>query len=356
MSFVNSYEVGAYGPFGGTGLKFASATASVTKSGLSPAGRFITGFDRYLPGLPAARTTLVSVGLSGTVHVKVDVNTNGTLSVRRGDDTQLVASSLALPVAAPFHLNMEVDIDDTTGSARVLVTTNGVTLVYAAASLVDTRNGVAATWDEVTFWAVVADSTIGNVVVQDSAGGAAAAMLGPTIKVRTFVPNEPGAHAQFGSRVGSTENYLNVAKPVWSGVDDDAVTRNGTSLDNAMDTFGMQDITDPERQMVAATLVIVARKVGDAEKQLAPVIRQGGTDVIGDAFTLTEEYRPYATVYNVLPDGGGWTVDRWNNIEFGYASVPAAEETAALETATTFRSSDRRVIVPGRPFFGGLGR
>lgn len=314
---TGTYEVGLVGPFGGPGLKFLDDTASLQKSGLTATGKFISGVERYLPTLPGTRKTLLSFGLSGTVHVKIDVNPNGTLSIRRGDDVQIASSSLALPMAQPFHLNVEVEVSNAFGTVLVLVTTNGATSVYVNASGVDTQNGSSALWNEATHAAVVAHSTIGNLILQDSSGGGAtAAMLGPNAPIRTFRPVAPGAHSQFTHRVGSVDNYQNVADP-------SDVTYNGTDQPAVMDTFKMQRIEDPVLQLHSATLIIRARKGGTREKKIAPVIRHAGVDVIGPAVQLTPAFKPYATTYEILPDGYGWTVDRWNNIEFGYADATA---------------------------------
>jgi hypothetical protein len=322
-SATGTYDVGLYGPFGGTGLVFLDATASITKTapfpGGAPAGAFIMGAQRYLAALPAARETLLSFGLSGTVHVKIDVNPDGTLSIRRGDDVEIAASTMALDVARPFHLNVQVEVDHSGGSVVVLVTSNGTTSVFVNATGLDTQNGSSA-WNEFTHHAVVANARLGNSIMQDSSGGGATAMmLGPNIRVQTFLPDSVGGHNEFTNRTAFVDRYKNVAKIKADG----GVTKNATSTPGAIDTFGFQDIHNPDGRLYAATLIVVARKSAPSNKMLAPVIRQAGVDVLGPAVALTNEFKPYATVYETLPDGFGWTIDRWNAIEFGYADVPA---------------------------------
>ncbi len=64
-----------------------------------------------------------------------------------------------------------------------------------------------------------------------------------------------------------------------------------------------------------------ARKDDAAVRQIAPVIRQAGSDNVGATVTLSSTYQFFQQIYNQDPTAADWTPTTFNADEFGIKEI-----------------------------------
>lgn len=149
-----------------------------------------------------------------------------------------------------------------------------------------------------------------DIYVLDTTGSAPLNDFLGDVVVKTLYPRADGTYADWTPLTG-TDHFAMVDE---HQIDGD-VSYVSDSVVGDKDSYWLNPITSPT--VYAAQLNLGARK-GDAPlRQVAPLIRQGGTDYSGSTVTLSSDYLFYSWYLEQDPAGGDWTDATINTDEFG---------------------------------------
>lgn len=140
------------------------------------------------------------------------------------------------------------------------------------------------------------------------------------LRIETIRPHTAGTTAQWTpnastnvSRVGDANDNLN---------NDGDTTYNQDSNPGDIDTFVPQQLSGTAGTVIAVQTNLVARKDDAGTRQIADVIRQGGTNYAGTTTGgLAASYLFYTQMHDQDPTATDWTVANVNGDEFGYKLV-----------------------------------
>lgn len=147
----------------------------------------------------------------------------------------------------------------------------------------------------------------------DTTGSVNTSFLGDS-RIVTIQPNGAGSHTQWTPLSGA--NWTNVD----DSTPDDDTTYNSTTGVNNIDSFTTGGVTSTYNVLGVQTH-LYARKDDTTLRQVADLIRQGGTDYVGQTNTMSPNYNFFNNIYNQDPTGGGWTAANVNADEFGYKLI-----------------------------------
>jgi len=101
---------------------------------------------------------------------------------------------------------------------------------------------------------------------------------------------------------------------------DSDTTYVGDLTPNDLDSYATADV-DGGATVYAVQANLFAEKDDAATRQVAPLIRQAGTDYTGTTFTMASTYNFYSQIYNQDPTGSNWTPTVFNGDEFGIQEI-----------------------------------
>lgn len=305
--------IAAVGRRGTSGLRISGGTSSSVIKTLDPHATWTIGFALNVSLAPVAASRLVSVFDAGTEHLRVRLNTDGTMSVLRGGSTVLSTSASSLTFGGFSYVEFTFTINDTTGSYDVRV--NGVS--FTSGTGVDTRNGANATVNQVQLRG--ADSPGGtwdfeDLYMCDGAGSTNNTFLGD-VRVDCYMPNGNGNSSQLtGSDGNSTDNYLLVDEASQNG--DTDYVQSATS--GQKDTYTFADMAHTPTSIFGTQLNMIAKKDDSGTRSICAVARSGGTDYDGDTQALSTSYADFRQIREVDPaTSAAWTRTNLNSAEFG---------------------------------------
>jgi hypothetical protein len=134
------------------------------------------------------------------------------------------------------------------------------------------------------------------------------------IVVRTLYPNADGTHQQWTPDVAGT-HYTRVNEHHIDG--DGSFVYDSTA--GHIDSYGMDDL--PGVTVYGVQLNLGARKGDAGLREVAPLIRQSGTDYVGTTFTLSSDYDFYSWILDQDPTSADWTVATVNADECGVKTI-----------------------------------
>jgi hypothetical protein len=129
------------------------------------------------------------------------------------------------------------------------------------------------------------------------------------------MPNGAGAHSAWTPN-GATPNYACVDETTADG--DTTYVSDSTPGD--IDTYAFADV-DASATVYGVQTNLYARKDDAGTRQIAPVVRQSGTDYVGTTVTLGSSYSFYSQIYNQDPTAADWTAAHVNADEFGVKEI-----------------------------------
>src|SRR5262249_39117493 len=110
----------------------------------------------------------------------------------------------------------------------------------------------------------------------------------------------------------------------WDCVDDTATDDDSTYISDStvghIDTYATADV-DAGATVYGVQVNLYARKDDAATRQIAPVIRQAGTNYVGNTATLGSTYSFYSQLYDQDPTAAAWTAATFNGDEFGVKEI-----------------------------------
>jgi hypothetical protein len=294
-----------------TALSSQTGMSIETSSPLTGAGSLsITASLRHIEKTVASSATLIS-GVrikpttlggqpitfldSATIQVDVLLNTNGTLSARRGGSTVLGTTVEQVVFLNTNHyIEAKVLFSDTVGTVDVHV--DGVSVLSLTSQ--DTKQSANATASTVRIGSF-ALGLFDDVYICDATGSIRNDILGPQ-KVYTLLASGNGNSSQFvGSDADSTDNYLLVDE---ADTDDDT-TYVESSTATERDDYAFGDLPDTLTQINGVAINALAKKDDAGARTLDLYTRISATnyDAALDA-TLAESYTNHQYIWEQNPD------------------------------------------------------
>lgn len=295
-----------------------------------------TNYDDVFAG--GSCSVLLYVRRSGATHLCVTVNTNGTLSVRRGHSaglfsveagTVLGTTTEALLAGQYYYIELEALIDDAAGSYRVVV--NGDE--WLSDTGVQTRGQFPLAplddlWDEIAFGRLLFNSgtaqswAIDDLYVADDddsiPDNTVVALMGDTA-FDWYQPTEDDL-AQFTPSTGSDHFALVDEIPP----NDDADYNSSTNAGD-VDTFGLEAPPADRGPVTWFQPTYSRRRLAGGNTSSQPVWRWDGTVYARAAQGDPSTYAYHHGVWNRKPDD--------------YSEIPAADVLIGAGTSVGYKKT-----------------
>jgi hypothetical protein len=291
----------------GTGKWGAYSTSALSKSLPTNYATLHCGAAVYFTG---ANIPQIAFQDAGSIQVDVIINTNGSISVRRGGSTVLGTTAPGLvPNNSWNHIGFKSTINNTTGTYDVWL--NGVNvLTGTGANTRFTSNNYANQFSLGTVSGVV---YFDDVYVGDTSGSAPGNDFIGDTRIDTQYPNGAGNYAQWTPSTGF--NWQNVDETPPNGDTD----YNSVATVGHIDSFTPTSVVPLTGVVYARQVNIYARKDDAATRKIAPLFRHSGADNVGADMVMPSSYAMFLQVFEQNPaTTAAWTVSDCNNDEIGY--------------------------------------
>jgi len=246
----------------------------------------------------------------GTNQIEVRAGNGGTIDIYR-NGTYLGSGTATLLPNVWYYIETRVFIDSTTGSVEVRL--NGVTDVNL--TNVNTQASANNTVNTFKFQVYSQASYYDDMYICDTTGSNNNTFLGDS-RVEGIMPTADGTTIQWTPLAG--DNYANVNEIPPDG-DTSYVSTNTT---NDVDTYAFANLTAITSGVKGLQVNILNRKDDAGSREIAPMIRSGGTDYTGDTFSVLDNYATAVQVYEEDPNTAAlWTVGGVNAAEFGQKMI-----------------------------------
>lgn len=313
MIFIDNFEsIKDYPIVSGTPASFSNNEYSVANNTRSCLGQVIPDQQTVCQTFDLEVNGLVGTGTENAIAVLRDgstdqlvllLNNTGTLEVKRGN-TSLGTSSFVFQNLVKYTVSFKATIDDANGSFEVRVENTPV-LVGAN---VDTKNG---------------STTLVNLVILGLAntsnfwGGAWIMKFSNYHISQDFIPPGSVVLSSYPTGNGVINDFEASSGENWEAVltdDGDAsyVFGVGTEL------YVFEDLPANVISINAVQIDLVARKEGSGPTNITPVI---GPSHDGQTILVFSGYTTNHQVFDLDPSNElPWTVEGFNNTEFGFRS------------------------------------
>ncbi len=290
----------------------ASNTASYLRRLLTGIGeQFGMGCRFYASALPGtAKTLLAPLEGSEVVQVAVVLNTDGTLSIYRGDQTTLLATSSAVVSTGAWHrLGITGLIDRSNGNAEVHLDSTSVTEnVVVRVSGTNTSPSDHRTCQGV-YVGVSPTLKVGHIYVTGDGRG-----LIHGARVRYGMSDEVGDLTDWTANTGTQVTAIDETDPD----DDTTIITSGVVGDEYAN--GMAAISEDTAVIHGALVTANVRNYsGSGSPSYDPLIRVGDTTYYGGWQSCSQdEWRAIRYVWGDNPATGmQWTLDEINALQCG---------------------------------------
>lgn len=296
----------------GNGVNKPTTTAIYIEKTVPPGPTFIQGVA-VKPTINTVLTTLLEFMDGATSQIYVRNNADTTISVVNGSGAVLGTTTVAQAFVTNVfqYLEFKATIHNTAGAYELRV--NGVTLLSAinvntrnsannqatAVRLRWSDNGSGGTnWDD--YYICNALGTVNN----DFLGA---------IKIECKFPSAPGTTTGW-TPTGAAANWDCVNDTAPNG-DTDYVS---AAIAGTKDTNALQDMTATAGTVVGLNVHIQARKDDLNPRQIATVVRTGGTDYTGPTVTMNSTYTDSSAIWENNPNTSSpWSLADVNGMEAG---------------------------------------
>lgn len=308
--------IGRNGTAGWRSGATGAAASGLYKAVPSNPSHLIHGFSFYVAALPIAEQVLFVLVESGTVHVVINLRTDGKLQAYRGPfTTSLGISSAGISAGQTNYIELDQTVHDSAGAIQIKI--NGVSVLNL--SSIDTRNGgtgvitnycLGGPYNTIlTNTSVVGD--FDDHYCLDTTGATNNSFLGD-VRVQAIYPTGAGNYTQWTPLSGS--NYQNVDEN--PATDDTDYNYSGTAAQK--DSFVFGDVTPTTGTVYGVLVNLVARKDDAGARSLRSLIRLSSTDANATAQTIGSSYANYQFVHETKPGSGSFSISDINSSEFGY--------------------------------------
>ena len=239
------------------------------------------------------------------------------LLVQNGSGTTIATGVTPLIQNVWYYIEVKLVINGASGTCEVRL--NGVTGEIAST----TGNFGSTACNQINMQ--IGSTTVPGSILQhlyddmyvlDTSGASPRNTWLGDVRVETSYPTSDGAHTAWIPNSGTTHfNRVNQNPP------DDDTTYVSSSNPGDIDTYGMSSTT-LSGTIFGVQTNLYARKDNANARQIAPVIRQAGTDYVGTTSAgLSTSYIYYSQIYNQDPTGSDWTIASVNADEFGVKEI-----------------------------------
>lgn len=324
----------------GWSLSHASATGSeaMTAGRINgQAFRATTGttsnINSFFKSLPAALTTLYvgfahrfSTTPSGTTSrrmfalrngatltVQINITATGLIQVLNSSGTQVAIGTTTLITNTWYFIEAKVFVNG--ASSTVEVKLNGVAEIASTVGNFGS-SGIDSVGPLVESNGTGSNHDYDDIYVLDTSGSDNTTFLGD-VHVETIYPFADGADdGQFVPDTG-TNAAARVNEKTGTFPDDDTSYIASSTVGHKQ-TFDMDTLAVLSGSVFGVQTNLHSRKDDAATRQIAPVVRQGGSDFDGTSVALSTSYIDSTQIYENDPsDSADWTIGKVNSAEFG---------------------------------------
>ncbi len=251
----------------------------------------------------AAAGRFMSLNVGGANEVSVSVNGAQKLLIVDSTGATVGTGTTTVPLSSWFYVELKC-VKGASGTATLHL--NGAAEIAASTGNYGTSN-----FDTVEFanHSLSGNTKVDDVFVLDTTGSGPQNDFVGDVRVVTLYPVADGSYTQWTPDSG-TDHFSRVNELLIDG--DASYVKDATPGDKdsyLMDTF----LTT----IYSAQFNLGARKGESALRQIAPLIRQAGTDHVGATFTLSLDYLFYSRILDNDPTGSPWLAATINADEFG---------------------------------------
>ncbi len=253
----------------------------------------------WLTLFTAAAGVVMTLGQNGT----------GNILVKNSGGTTIGTGTTVLVTNTWYYIEFELVINGASGSIELHL--NGVSgeIPLTTGNFGSTNVGTFRIAGNGTLATHLSDYD--DIYVLDTTGSAPGnTFLGDT-RVQTLFPNADGTYSQW-SPTPSGAHFSNIDETT----PDDDTTYNSDANPGDIDTYLTAGIL-ASASVPAVQVNLYARKDDAGARQIAPLIRQAGTDYPGNTATLSANYLFYSQMYALDPSGASWTANNVNADEYG---------------------------------------
>lgn len=297
------------GRFGGQSARFSSSATHASKPLPSSYSTIFLGFAFFSTSL-ATGNDFAILRAGATNVCRLQLNGAGNLLVLNSGGTTIATGSANLLVNTWYYIEVKLVVNGASGSVEVHL--NGAVEISSTAGNFGTTN--------IDTLQIGQGSNSGqfqydDMYVCDTTGSAPQNTFLGDVRVATIYPAGDGAHTAWTPNTGTT-HYTQVDEA--QADDDTTYVSDATPGDLDTYTFGT---IDTGATVYALQTNLYARKDDANTRQIAPVIRQSGTDNIGATVTLASTYVDYTQIYNQDPTSAAWTPTTVNADQYGVKEV-----------------------------------
>jgi hypothetical protein len=261
----------------------------------------IVGFAAFVSNSLTNDDTMLELRDGSTGHIFVNLNSNGSFTVKRGSTILGTSAAGLVQADSWFHVQLKATINDSTGIAVLRI--NGFTVVNI--SNADTRNGAAAQVNVIAFGglsSIITTCFIDDVYVCDDSGAQNNDFLGD-VKVESLYPNAAGQYTEWTPSAGNN----------WACVDEPG-TPNGDTDYVSSGTTGQRDLYN-----LGALLTVGGEVTDSGTRGVKLMLRSGATEVESAEFAVNTSYtRHESAIYELNPDTGApFTISEVNAMQAG---------------------------------------
>jgi len=305
----SSFTAGRFG-----GQAAIQAATAVTHALPSSYSTLILGFAIQVNGFTAG-TDIAFLRAGATQTMRFSFDATPHIQIRNSGGTVIATGTTTIVANAWYYVEIKVFVNaGTPASGTVEVHLNGVSEIASTAGNFGSTN-----LDTLAIQGVSGRvTTIDDIYICDTSGSAPNnTFLGDT-RVLTLYPAADGAHADWTPDTG-TAHFSRVNEHTGTFPDGDT-TYVADNVAGHQDTYDCDSI-DGGATVFAVQTNLYARKDDAAVRQIAPVVRQAGTDYVGSTATLTSSFLFYSTLYDKDPTSAAWTATNVNADEYGIKTI-----------------------------------
>ena len=289
-------------------LSMETSSCRITKVGLNTTNdTLVVGVAMYLSSIGASAFQPIQLFSGATFGMNLQVNTDGSVSVRRGSTTLANSANSNLITANSWHY-VELKVKSANSGGTFDVYINGVNELSGNG---DTQDGPFSYHTAVSFRRGDLSSAIyfDDLYILDGTGATNNDVLGP-MYVTTIYPD--GDDTTDWTANGNGSHYSEVNDVVF---DSSTYIESGTPTDQDIFTYG----TVPSMGAVSGVQVSTVLRETDAESlPLKILAKSSGNTVNGGNQTMgSTDWTVITTVFVTDPDGANWNAITLNSTKFG---------------------------------------
>lgn len=281
-----------------------------SRSWNAQASTFYFGFGWYAVGSSVSKTLVRFSSPTGTDNVTLQTNGGSFLQVVNSGVAVLATGSIALTPDTWHYIQGKLVISNT-GTYETFI--DGVADLSGSG---DTRND--ATTANCQRWIFggsgAGGSRIDDCYVNDTTGGVNDGYSGD-IRIGAYIVNADGDSSGFTLSTGTSHFAVVDERP--PNDDTDYAYDSGTTAKDLMNIPNASAVDEIQ----AVTHWLRAKKTDAGAKNVAHMVKSGGTEYTSADVALSTSYAYYSEIYDTDPtDSAAWTTTKFNAMQVGFKS------------------------------------